>query len=230
MFGKGPVNISFNIRDPVDSELRSFISVDGSRWRELGNGTHNHIEGLGDGRHDARISVQDEAGNIAYHDIYFLVDATPPGVIMLSPDDGKLMPDEPFISIDFTENMDVERTSVYLDGERVPVQWSTYRALTVNLDGYRSDDSAHNITVSGCDILGNEMHDETFQFQFALEEESITPVKEGSKGVLVMMVLILGLLIVSLLLVLGGVLIWKRRREELTSLTAQGNGSGGSPP
>ncbi|MFH1531887.1 MAG: Ig-like domain-containing protein [Pseudomonadota bacterium] len=108
-----------------------------------------------DGDHEIAAVAFDAAGQTAEASVVVTVDNTPPDVSFLSPEPGVIQHDEVLLSVDATDNFQVDHVEFWVDsgGDAVEISEPPWELL---YDGSALEAGLHTAFVSAVDAAGNE--------------------------------------------------------------------------
>ena len=166
---------------------------------------------LPDGEHELRIESVDIVGNDAEETFSFVVDNTPPEILVKSPTDGTTVADS--LEIDFK----VEDKNLAEDGAIkifLPDGESLEDVTSHSFDVTDMDDGPYHLTIVAVDIVGNEQNmmiafnvDHTFVPEPPVVSKETEPSSENS------MLIVIGIIIAATIMI---PIIIKRIRKTST--------------
>ena len=146
-------NSSITLRwDSNDSVylLKHEVYLDGSLLATLDNSTTQFIvNSISEGEHRIRVVAYDYIGHSAYDEIVVYVDRTPPLVNIVSPQNSSLVPKEFNITWNASDNMQISRIEILIDGELYAEPDADLTCYPVAL----SEGGHHNVSVVVYDIV-----------------------------------------------------------------------------
>jgi len=194
----------------MTSEPSYQFKLDDGPWTGAGAEMSTALHGIDDGMHTIAVKVIDQTGREATTWRTFRVDATAPSVMNISPT-GENNPANSVIEVLFSEEMDRSSVVVQVQGVRGDITWDGNRMI------FRPDEAleygtVYEITVSGSDVLGNEMDGYSHVFStypIVIDDVVEEPEEEGSSIVPIM----IAVGIISLIMGVGATIVVMRRRS-----------------
>lgn len=121
---------------------------------------------LDEGRHQLDVSARDKAGHLSNESIYFVIDDTPPGILILEPEYG------PYFSSGDHIRILVDETNSCRIITRMDEQDEYYHSSYDLLLGLKSlQNGSHKLVVQGVDAAGNVAE---VSFEFILDNQAPT--------------------------------------------------------
>jgi len=180
-YAASDVALTFTVDEPASW---MGYSLDGSASVTVTENTT--LTSLSDGAHSVVVYASDIAGNIGSSDIaYFTVDASPPSISILSPENKTY--DTTDIPLTFTVDESVAWMAYSLDGQTnvTTIEDTTLTGLS---------DGSHSLIVYGRDTAGNTGVSETIYFSITTEEGEPFPILIVA-AIVIMALVVAGLLV-----------------------------------
>ena len=150
-FKETSVAITWSASD--DQQLVSIIIyVDGSPEYVLDPSVTSQTLTLSEGTHTIKVEAVDWVGKTSYDEIQVKVDLTAPTVTIISPEDGATVTaGNVEIQFNITDNFEVDKIIIYVDGTNVSELPGTANSTVISLSA-----GDHVIVVKAIDKAGNE--------------------------------------------------------------------------
>ncbi|MFP4608333.1 MAG: Ig-like domain-containing protein, partial [Candidatus Aenigmatarchaeota archaeon] len=156
------------------------VRLDGINWTSVGNETEYIFENVSDGEHTVEVRAWDKAGNSETKMVNFTVDATPPVLEILEPQENQYIDhDEVTVEWNATDNTTgIDYFEVRLDGGN----WIDVGTDT-NYTFSNLDDGEHTVDVKAWDKAGNN-HVESVTFTVDTTPPSVSVDEPGENEIL----------------------------------------------
>lgn len=189
VIGPGDLSVSWTVFEEISSVMNRVKLDDRSIINLIDVSLYTFGE-LGEGPHRILIESEDEAGNVASRVVNFEVDSVAPSIMSINPGDNPV-PVNAIFTVEFSEQMDRDSVSVSMDGLELDLHWD---GSLLKIDPVMELDYSmiYNISLSGKDLHGNEMEDNSFEIRTVVIviQDVEPPQKEESNGWMLPVILV----------------------------------------